>query len=477
LGNVVRGSISDLSTAEGLAEATSTASIRVAPNTYLAALFVATFFTAYFVYVELDALAAGIFLGSWIINSFLYFKDRIVFDGEQLRRSGLLPRLWNRLAKRPDKIEFRDIEQIETQALRAFRRGGKVFYRYRTSVHSRNQRFIFASGGEDFRKMVTTLFARVSDDVLDNRSIELRDYLRSPNETRKKLERERFPSSEVLEHSVGEFTKRNRARQKTSTVDKPAEVERTKSKNLRELANELRMTGNLVQALEAFRRALHFDPNDPWLLFEFGRCLHSYAGLERNDRLKHRANAVLRLAESRANYDSTLLSRLGESYFQYGDWDRARFAFQKALNSADESFRSLRGLAEIALREGKIAHVIHHFAAAFHLTETAALKRWAIGETAYFTRLNNDDEYLEAEIRRINWLDGLERGKKMSLRFMLFGSAFILFGMVSNELFSNLGWAIASVSLLLWIGFVLSSKFMSERTPLTEIESGDSYHF
>jgi hypothetical protein len=120
---------------------------------------------------------------------------------------------------KPYRLRVSQIEQIETQSIRALRRGGNVFYRYRTTVTGRGVRFVFASGGEDYRLMVNRLFNLVPNDVLDNRSLELRDYLQDPKETLMKAEFARIPSMEVLENSVNEFQTENRSlRSKPITI-------------------------------------------------------------------------------------------------------------------------------------------------------------------------------------------------------------------------------------------------------------------
>jgi tetratricopeptide (TPR) repeat protein len=213
---------------------------------------------------------------------------------------------------------------------------------------------------------------------------------------------------------------------------------------------------------------LLLNPFDAWLIYEFARCLHSYASSERNVTLQKKAKAALRLAEIRAGRDSELLSRLGESYFQYGDWERARVAFQKALNVAAESFRSVRGLAEVALREGKIAHVIHHFTTAIHFAETNALRRWAQGETEYFSRLNDDENYMDSEAKRMNWLENIENGKKISLKIALGGFFAILLGITVDNTIANVGWACACVSLLIWAGLIMTRNLLAQRSPMIE---------
>lgn len=445
-------------------------SIRVSPNGYFTALFLLTFFSGFLIYLEID-WALLLFGAAWLVLPMLLWRDRIVFDGKRLTRTGLLPNLWALLNNSRNRLKLTDIEQIETQSLRALKRGGKVFYRYRTSIRGRDLQFAFASGGEDYRQMIRQIFPRLPENVLDNRSIELRDYLREPEELLMKTEFEKIPSAEVLENSSGDFCgsdKRSKIERKSQTA---SEEEIEKSDDLRRLGNELRLSGFLLQALEAFRRALILNPQDDQLLFEFARCLHSFAGSEKDQKLERRALAVLRLAEKRAAGNGPLLSRLAESYFQFGKWRRAKNVFQKAIAVAETNFRSARGLAEIALREGKIAHVIHHFANANRLAETAALRRWTQGETDYFSRLHDDEDYMELEISRVNLLEKLESAKKTSLRVALFGFPAILLGLISDDnLIANIGWAVSSLGLLIWIGLLLSQRVLSERIPFELLE-------
>ena len=166
-----------------------------------------------------------------------------------------------------------------------------------------------------------------------------------------------------------------------------------------------------------------------------------------------------------------MLARFGESYFLFGDWDRARTVFLKSIDRVEENFRSLRGMAEISLREGKIAHVIHNFLAANRLAETPALRRWTQGEADYFSHLNDDEDYMEMEISRINLLETLENSKKTSLKIAMFGFPAIIIGMILNEsLISNLGWAISSVALLIWAGLLMSLNLFSDRIPYELVE-------
>ncbi len=445
-------------------------SIRVSPNSYFIALFIATFFSGFLVYLEIDWAAVALFGAGWIFMPFTLWSDRIEFDGKRLVRTGILPNFWASINGSRSRLKLTDVEQVETEAIRALKRGGNVFYRYRTSIRGKDTHFAFASGGEDYRRMIRQIFPRLSDNILDNRSIELRDYLAEPKETLMKAEFAHIPSAEVLESSFGE---ENSRRMKRVNLNYGIE-EIEKADYLHRLGNELRLSGYLLQALEAFRRALILNPRDAHLLFDFARCLNSFAGSEKSEKLQRKSIAALRLAEKHAEGDGKLLARLGESFFQFGDYRRAKIAFQKAQDKAEESFRSLRGLAEIALREGKIAHVIHHFAAANRLAETPALRRWTRNESEYFSRLNSDEEYMELEINRVNLLDTLENSKKTTLKIALFGFPFIILGVVLEEnTVANIGWAVSSVALLIWIGLILSQKLLSARIPFELLEDED----
>ena len=270
-------------------------SIRVSPNGYFAALLLSAFFSAFLIYLEIDWAGLLLFVAGWTFFPVLLWTDRIVFDGKRITRTGLLPRIWARLNNFRYRLKLTDIEQVETQSLRALKRGGNVFYRYRTSLQGKNLKFAFASGGEDYRQMIHQIFPLLPENALDNRSIELRDYLHDPKEILMKAEFARIPSTDVLESSLNNV-KHRRAKLKNKEIG-IEEVE--KADYLHQLANELRLSGYLLQSLEAFRRALVLNPKDAWLIFDFARCLHSFAGSEHDKNLERKAFAALRIAEKR----------------------------------------------------------------------------------------------------------------------------------------------------------------------------------
>ncbi len=445
----------------------SRASIRASANGYFSFILVGTFFAGLLLHLQIDLWAIALMVVSWFVTPILLLTDRIAFDGSAMRRTGVVPRLWGLVTGSPVSLRLEEIELVESQALRALKKGGNVYYRYRTLIGGKAVRFSLVSGGESYRSMIEAILPNLPESVLDNRSAELRDYLADPKEVQTKSRFAKIPSATVLENSLQGRTGsiRKRVAQNDDATDTTDISDRLSF--LRQLANELRIAGYLIQALEVFRRALRLDPENGWLVFEFARCLHSYAGAEKNPNLERRAIAALRLAEKKAEDDERLLARLGETYFQYGEWQRAKRAFQKTLELAEDSYRSVRGLAELSLREGKIAHVIHNFSAANRLAETPALRRWTSSEAAYFERLNNDDEYMDMEISRVTLLDNLEKYKKSALRITMVGLPCIIAGMVTDEtLLANLGWSVSCVALLVWGAIVVGRNLLSSRLPV-----------
>ena len=447
--------------------------IRVSPNGYLTALFLTTFAGGFFVYLEQDLIALLVLAFGFAVFPFLAWTDRIEFDGKRLTRTGFLPRFWAWLNASRCRLKISDIEQVESQALRALKRGGNVFYRYRTIVRGKDLRFAFASGGEDYRQMIRRIFPLLHENVLDNRSIELRDYLQDSKETLMKAAFAHIPSAEVLESTFKDFQTADKNPNAKSEDEIVGDDQRERAEYLHQLANELRLSGYLLQSLEAFRRALILTPKNAWLIFDFARCLHSFAGSEKNSRLRRKAFAALRLAMRRGKTDGEFLARIGESYFQYGDWRRAAEAFEKAKEIVETNFRSARGLAEIALREGKIAYVILHFAAAHRIAETPALRRWTRNENEYFSRLNADEDYMEMEISRVNLLETLDSSKKTCLKIALLGFPVIVFGLLNDELVANVGWAISCVSLVVWTVLIFMQNMFSARIPLDFAEEDE----
>lgn len=440
------------------------ATVRVSPGPYLAAGSVVTFFAALLLRAQYDALSLLLITSAWLILPLLALTDRIVFDGVSLRRQGPLASFLHLLFKGYRKqLAVDDFETVETQAVRTLRRGGSVRYRYRTQINGKGKQFVIVSGGRDYRKMVRELFPLIHENKLDGRTRDLRDYLNDPNFLERKAQLSHLASSDVLEVADTDVKVGGKSRHDNeATVATAEDIERAHV--LRRLGNELRVTGRLREAAEAFRRALNVRPNGPWLIYDFARLLRSQASAQSDARLLSRARAALRLAGMRAKNDLVLLPLIGESFLECGDARQARQALQKVVELDSGNFKARIGLADIALREGKLAHVIHHYHEAARVSSEQALARYARGEGEYYMQLNNDDDYLAIELRRISWLQTVTRVRRLALRAT---NVSVLIALVSgfiDPLAASIGWSLACSALIVWLVTVAGTKALFHRS-------------
>ena len=92
-----------------------------------------------------------------------------------------------------------------------------------------------------------------------------------------------------------------------------------------------------------------------------------------------------------------------------------------------------------------------------------ALARLARHEADYFSRLNDDDEYLAAELRRINWLQSIYRARRIAARVTFASILLALFGGSITEAASDIGWSLATSSLICWIGVGITARLLTPR--------------
>jgi tetratricopeptide (TPR) repeat protein len=442
------------------------ASVRVSPGSYFAAASVLTFGSALLLRSENDMLALAIIAIAWLLVPILAFTDRIEFDGEVLSRRGPAPFLVGWLAGLRKELNVRDFEKVETQAVRTLRRGGRVRYRYRTQIVGKSAEFIFASGGRSYRQMVRQLFPLIHPDKLDLRTIELRDYLCEPKPLNREVHSLRLASAAVLEDATLDFKLGRKS--KTSAAEKEAApaasaVNSARAMLLGDVGNKLRIAGRLNEAREAFRRALIVIPKDGQLFLHFARLLRSQASSLSDSKLLSRARAALRLSARHGENEPGLLALVGESFLEWGETKRAQNSFQRVIELEPQNFRARIGLANLALREGKLAHVIHQYRDAAATASDLALKRHAGREAEYYAHLNDDDDYLVSELRRINWLQHSVKVRRLAARVT---NASILVALVVPYFDSNVAglcWSLASSSLIAWISSLFAIKLLAKR--------------
>jgi Tfp pilus assembly protein PilF len=439
----------------------ATIGIRISPGGYFALAAVLTFVAVILLRMHQDLAALILVTATWVLTPILVATDRLYFDGETLTRSGLVPLLSRVFGARRAELSIRDIESIDVGTVRTLRRGGSVRYRYSVEVAGRGQVFGFASGGKKFRQMVHALLPLVADQKLDARASELRDYLCDSKDLNQQVAQLEIATEAVL--SAMDDRARAHLEKRSATAPMSTAKDEERAKSLAHAANRLRVAGRLRESGEAFRRALHLAPRDPWLLYQYGRLLRSQASAFGNAHLLSRACAALKLSSLRGAQEARLLERVGESFFEFGQRGRATKTLRRALDLDRHSFRASTALAEIGLSEGKLAHVIHHYRDAASVAPDAASARMARREADYYARLNDDDDYLSAELRRMNWLEGAGRIQQFSAR-VSFAALFVaLAGSFLDQIVAGVGWAVATSSIIGWSGCLLLRKILARR--------------
>ena len=145
---------------------------------------------------------------------------------------------------------------------------------------------------------------------------------------------------------------------------------------------------------------------------------------------------------------------------------RRRGAARGALpgRTGHAACRAQLGLAEVALSDGKLAHVIHHYNETARIAPDKAVMRLARREADYYSRLNDDEDYLAAELRRMNWLDGAGRVQQLAARVSFAALLVALVGPSMDQVIAGLGWALASSSIIAWSGSLITRKLLTARS-------------
>lgn len=443
------------------------AGIRLSPGGYFAVAALLTFAALLCLRNHRDLTALVLVTGTWTIIPLLVLTNRISFDGQTISRTGL-PALINRLVRRrAQELAVDEVERVEVATLRTLRRGGRVRYRYRVEIAGKGSSFVLASGGQEFRRMVRVLLPLIGDHKLDARAGELRDHLTDAKAVRSEAAKLGIAPAAVLDET-SDARRADKYRAAVSANASPDANQKSLEESeraslLRKAANNLRIGGCLQQSGEAFRRALLISPRSPWLIYEYARLLKSQASAFSDARLLGRACAALRLAAMRGPKDPSLLARVGESFLEYGDPVRAAKLFRRALDIDENIYRAQLGLAEVALTDGKLAHVIHHYSDAARIAPDKATSSLARREADYYSRLNNDEDYLAAELRRMNWLEGANRIQHLTARVSFAAMLVALVGSSVDQVVAGLGWALASSSIIAWSGALVTRKLLASR--------------
>jgi tetratricopeptide (TPR) repeat protein len=356
--------------------------------------------------------------------------DRVEFDGSAIRHRGPLAFILKRLFQIRRELSISDIETITTEMTSLSLTAGDSRLSYHTRISGAGVEIVVRSYRASYVPFIKALFRSTGPDKLDPRSSDLFEYF----ETGMTIK-----GSPVLKNEIAAM---------------PVPL-------LRRIANSLRLAGRLAQASSYFRVAYEKEPRNPQLLYEMSRFFRSSAQAE-DTRLLQRSDACLRLASRLAGEQAELLERIGEAFFERLDYKRAADCFRRALALDPARFRANVGLAEIALRDGKLAHVAHFYSAAA-ASNDAALSRLADREARYYERLMSDDEFLEAELRRIRSANQM-RWARRGAALTFFGAWFVA-GLVGRfySFVEDFGWSMMAASGLLWCAASFILRYFRRR--------------
>ena len=81
--------------------------------------------------------------------------------------------------------------------------------------------------------------------------------------------------------------------------------------------------------------------------------------------------------------------------------------------------------------------------------------------------LNNDDEYLSTELRRINWLQHITQLRRLSPRVINGGILLALVGSFIDPLLGSVGWSLASSAMIVWLLSVVGNRLLFDRSKYT----------
>ena len=356
--------------------------------------------------------------------------DRIEFDGKAITHRGPLPLLLNLAFGVRRQIAIADIEAITTEVITFSFSNGDSRNTYHTRIGGGGFELTIRSHRRNYPAFIKAVFQAAGLQKLDPRSQELYEYFENTATVKD------FP-----------FLKND--------------IETLPLSLLRKLGNALRLAGRLSQASNYFHVAYEKEPRNAGLLYEMSRYLRSSAH-NKDTRMMQRSDACLRLASRLARQEPDLMERIGEVFFERFDYRRAAECFRKALEFDSSRFRSNIGMAEIALRDGKLAHVAHFYNAASGSND-AALARMARREANYYQRLVSDDEFLEKELRRIRFLNQVRWARRLSaLSFLIAWMIASVIGKLSLTL-QKYGWALMATSAMVWFGCTFVLRFFNQR--------------
>ncbi|HEY6122789.1 MAG TPA: hypothetical protein VIV66_22735, partial [Pyrinomonadaceae bacterium] len=92
-----------------------------------------------------------------------------------------------------------------------------------------------------------------------------------------------------------------------------------------------------------------------------------------------------------------------------------------------------------------------------------SLAVFARREADYYARLNDDDDYLVTELRRINFLQHASRLRRLAATVTNAGILLALVGSYYDPTFAGIGWSLASSALIAWLAALVAIRVLGPR--------------
>jgi tetratricopeptide (TPR) repeat protein len=431
---------------------------RPTPSGYLSFILTISITSALFVYLDYVYLGTVLLSAGLLAACIFYFSDILIIENGRIKRVGSIAAFWLKISGGRDRLRLSKIEQIKTDFIRVIRIGQEARFTYGTLIYGRNTAFYIDSRRKNYWKFINHLTQVIPWQLQDELTRAIGQFSidkRSPKDLINEL---RLPEKEL-----SDFSEAIRSINLNLAIEKKG-LTSTESEELRKAAVRLRIGGLIPQSLEALRRLISSGSYNADTLVEYSRSLKIYAMLAGEVKTARRAVAIARLAERRAANDLAALERVGELYSDFDEWNKAKRVFRKLINDRARSFKAHVRLAEAALGEGKLAHVIHNLSQAVDSASLPELRRWAKTEYQYFTRLYEDEDYTELELSRISLLERAEWVHRRSPILIISGLALIGIGLIyDSSSAANAGWVIVFIALAIWNLSSIATKALSRR--------------
>ncbi len=376
---------------------------------------------------------AWVFALAYLALGIGFLRDRIVFDGDKLRRRGIGAWLFSLLGQACE-LELDEIEAVASYAVRAG--GGGI--RFHTVISSEHLSWRITSSAPHYQDFIKSFFKAVNPHVLDILSTELLLYWREPEPTFR-------PVNNVVINAYN--------------------VERWRRKAIR-----LSFEGHYEAAASYFKIAHDSAPHDPQIAYDMGRFLRRRAvaaGVlsKQGETDLQRAETYFRMAGrlAREKQNARLLEKVGEAFCEFHQLEPAQKYFELATRIDPIRPRANLGLARIALCNAQGVRAVYAYHQAVRGAEAVGAEgvvQFALRKAEYCERLLSDDEFLHAEASWDAVLTQLKWARRGALGMFLVAWLLQLATFEATASVRHLSREISATALIIWLCTLVASHII-----------------